>query len=84
MSRGGGSDFSYPFVNRLPHKQTDPRGYVQARLRGGQFIYAIVSLFAYIMPIPGFPPAGIGGIGSLISATTDSVVRNVEATDVAF
>ena len=30
------------------------------------------------------PPAGIAGASSLISATTDSVVRSVEATDVAF
>ena len=39
--------------------------------------------YAYIIPgIP--PPAGIGGTGSLIVPTTDSVVRSVEATDVAF
>ena len=38
---------------------------------------------AYIMPMP---PCGIAGIGlsDLISATTDSVVSNVEATLVAF
>ncbi len=40
-------------------------------------------LINYIMPpIP--PPAGIGGISSLIVPTTDSVVRSVEATLVAF
>ena len=39
---------------------------------------------AYIMPIPGAPPAGIAGAGSLMSATTDSVVNKVEATLVAF
>ena len=37
----------------------------------------------YIIPIP--PPCGIGaGTSFLISATTDSVVRSVEATLVAF
>lgn len=30
------------------------------------------------------PPAGIGGTGSLMEATTDSVVSSVEATLVAF
>ena len=30
------------------------------------------------------PPAGIAGVSSLIEATTDSVVSNVEATLVAF
>ena len=34
------------------------------------------------MPIP--PPAGIAGAGSLVFATTDSVVNNVDATLVAF
>lgn len=39
----------------------------------------------YIIPMPPpMPPAGIAGASSLMSATTDSVVRNVEATDVAF
>lgn len=38
----------------------------------------------YIIPIPPAPPAGIAGTSSLIFATTDSVVSNVEATDVAF
>ncbi len=37
----------------------------------------------YIIPIPG-APAGIAGAGSLISATTDSVVSRVDATLVAF
>lgn len=37
----------------------------------------------YIIPIPG-PPAGIGGTSSFIFATTDSVVRSVDATLVAF
>ena len=42
------------------------------------------SAYAYI--IPPIPPAGIAGAGvsSLISATADSVVRNVDATEVAF
>ena len=35
-----------------------------------------------IPPIPA--PAGIAGVSSLIFATTDSVVRSVEATEVAF
>ena len=38
----------------------------------------------YIIPIPAGAPAGIAGASSLIFATTDSVVNNVEATDVAF
>ena len=40
-------------------------------------------LFNYIMPpIP--PPAGICGAGSLMFATTDSVVNKVLATEFAF
>ena len=38
---------------------------------------------AYIIPIPAGAPAGIAGASSLIFATTDSVVNNVESTDVA-
>jgi hypothetical protein len=38
----------------------------------------------YIMPIPAPAPAGIAGAGSLIIATTDSVVRSVDTTLVAF
>ena len=38
----------------------------------------------YIIPIPPAPPAGTGGTGSLIVDTTDSVVRSVDATLVAF
>ena len=30
------------------------------------------------------PPAGIAGVSSLMFATADSVVRSVDATDVAF
>ena len=37
-----------------------------------------------IPPMPPMPPAGIAGASSLILATTDSVVSNVEATLVAF
>ena len=36
------------------------------------------------IPMPMPPPAGIGGVGSLMVETTDSVVRSVEATLVAF
>ena len=38
----------------------------------------------YIIPIPGAPPAGIAGSGSLMFATTDSVVSSVDATEFAF
>ena len=38
---------------------------------------------SYIIP-PMPPPAGIGGTSSLMFATTDSVVRSVEATEHAF
>ena len=38
----------------------------------------------YIIPIPPAPPAGIAGTSSLIVDTTDSVVRSVDATLVAF
>ena len=38
----------------------------------------------YIMPIPGFPPAGAAGAGSLIVDTAASVVSRDDATDVAF
>ena len=38
---------------------------------------------AYIIP-PMPAPAGIAGVSSLMLATADSVVRNVEATLVAF
>ena len=40
--------------------------------------------FYIIPPIPAPAPAGIAGVSSLIFATADSVVRSVEATDVAF
>ena len=36
------------------------------------------------MPFPEPVPAGFAGVSSLIVATADSVVRSVEATDVAF
>ena len=51
---------------------------------GRLFCQGICELLNYIIPIPGAPPAGIAGAGSLMSATTDSVVNNVEATLVAF
>ena len=38
----------------------------------------------YIPPMPPAPPAGAAGSGSLISTTSASVVRTVEATDAAF
>ena len=38
----------------------------------------------YIIPMPPAPPAGIAGSGSLMFATTDSVVSRVLATLVAF
>ena len=41
-------------------------------------------VIAYIIPPIPAPPAGIGGTGSLIVATAASVVRKLEATDVAF
>ncbi len=41
-------------------------------------------VIAYMpMPMPA-PPAGIGGTGSLTVATAASVVRKLDATDVAF
>ena len=48
-------------------------------------LYAIgvLLVIAYIIPIPG-PPAGIAGAGSLMVATAASVVRKLDATDVAF
>ena len=47
------------------------------------FSYLHESLCVYIIPMP--PPiGGAAGVSSLISATTDSVVNNVDATDVAF
>lgn len=48
-------------------------------------LYNATVMSDYIIPpIPGAPPAGIAGVSSLIFATADSVVSNVEATDVAF
>lgn len=47
------------------------------------FSYLHESLCVYIIPMP--PPiGGAAGVSSLISATTDSVVNNVDATEVAF
>ena len=43
---------------------------------------SIARYYQYMPPMP--PPAGIGGTSSLILATADSVVRKVDATDVAF
>ena len=46
------------------------------------FCYSTCQL-NYIIPMPA-PPAGIAGVSSLMFATADSVVRSVDATDVAF
>jgi hypothetical protein len=54
--------------------------------RGGPYVHLFVSSYRwdqYIPPIPA-PPAGIGGWGSFLVATTDSVVSSEEATLVAF
>lgn len=42
------------------------------------------SLCVYIIPMPPPPIGGIAGVSSLMSATTDSVVSRVDATEVAF
>ena len=49
----------------------------------GPYFRTVPSHIFYIMPIPA-PPAGIAGVSSLIVATTDSVVKSVDATLVAF
>ena len=47
-------------------------------------ILYMINALIYIIPIPPAPPAGIAGTSSLIVATTDSVVKSVDATLVAF
>ncbi len=47
-----------------------------------QYIDVVLPGQDYI--IPPIPPAGIAGASSLMFATTDSVVRSVDATLVAF
>lgn len=49
-----------------------------------QVKFDLIDKSDYIIPIPGPPPIGIAGSSDFISATTASVVNNVEATDVAF
>lgn len=49
--------------------------------RNSFFVWLVLN--AYIIP-PMPAPAGIAGVSSLMLATADSVVRNVEATLVAF
>ena len=52
----------------------------------GATVFALLIFYSwdYIIPIPPAAPAGAAGTGSLMFATTDSVVRKVEATLVAF
>lgn len=57
-----------------------PHGEIKCPLRGRLISFRV----AYIIPMPGAPPAGIAGVSSLILATTDSVVNRVDATLVAF
>jgi hypothetical protein len=64
------------------------RTFVKKKTRGSHecdhgFSFFLI-VYDYIMPIPAPAPAGIAGVSSLIVATADSVVRSVEATDVAF
>ena len=74
---------SYPAVARLRETEKLP-GKTQVLFRGvSLFLYIRLVANAYIIPpIP--PPAGIAGASSLMLATTDSVVRSVDATLVAF
>ena len=63
-------------------RQTKKESRVQINLHRNSFFVWLV-LNAYIIP-PMPAPAGIAGVSSLMLATADSVVRNVEATLVAF
>jgi hypothetical protein len=68
----------------MVNKKSGYEKFVTAHIQLILFIFYVLWLYAiYIMPpIP--PPAGIGGTSSLMLATTDSVVRSVEATEHAF
>ena len=59
------------------------RAHAQASLAWA-LAFFLPGIRAYIIPIPAPAPAGIAGVSSLMSATTDSVVSSVEAMDVAF
>ena len=55
--------------------------------KGARVVHQFASQIGenYIMPIPPpIPAADAAGFSSFISATTDSVVRRVDAIDVAF
>lgn len=74
---------SYPAVAGLREIRTLPCRNTCASSGSVHILYIRLVANAYI-PIPIPPPAGIAGVSSLIFATTDSVVRSVEATLVAF
>ena len=72
----------YPAGAGLQNKK---RLSVASKLAPTIFFYFVPRLVANAYIIPPMPaPAGIAGASSLIVATTDSVVRSVEATLVAF
>lgn len=63
-------------------KKTFRRRVSPAEGSGIHYEFVCCRIADYIMP--GAPPAGMGGMGSLILQTAASVVRKLEATLVAF
>lgn len=67
---------------RINKKSGSPAGEFYSSAGLPLFLFTLL-VANYIIPMPGLP-AGIAGAGSLMSATTDSVVSKVDATLVAF
>ena len=79
---------SCPFLrngkNRKKRKNKNRRPLVRASSPHGlPFLFYVSRQLFHLIPMPGFP-AGIGGCGSLIWETADSVVSSVAATELAF
>ena len=66
----------------IPEKQSRKKGVKKRTPHGVLLKIFFCAGYYYIMP--GAPPAGMGGMGSLMLDTTDSVVSRVDATLVAF
>ena len=68
----------------LRHIESKKKARQQVNLCVLSFTFCMAQVNYIIPPMPPPMPAGIAGASSLMSATTDSVVSIVAATDVAF
>lgn len=79
MLRNPQHAYRHDDIRASPNK----KGVPSANKFASELLFIWLVLNAYIIP-PMPAPAGIAGVSSLMLATADSVVRNVEATLVAF